>query len=101
MQSMGINSQIRKVRYRSYKGEVGKIARNIINRDFSASAPNQKWATAVIQINICSGKLYLSTIPDMLNGEIVSYNVSKSPDNEQIYNMLYKAFRKHEELEAR
>ena len=71
-QSMNIKSQIRKVRYRSYKGEVGRIAPNIINRDFAASAPNQKWATDVTQINIGSTKLYLSPILDMFNGEIVS-----------------------------
>ena len=40
---MGLNSKIRSVRYRSYKGEVGKIAPNIINRDFIAQAPNRKW----------------------------------------------------------
>ena len=88
MQSMGIKSQIRKVRYRSYKGEIGRLAPNIINRDFAASAPNQKWATDVTQINIGSTKLYLSPILDMFNGEIVSYNISTSPNMEQIYNML-------------
>ena len=77
MRSMGIKSQIRRVRYRSYKGEIGRIAPNIINRDFVASAPNQKWATDVTQINIGSTKLYLSPILDMFNGEIVSYNISK------------------------
>ena len=47
MINMCLKSQIRKVRYRSYKGEIGKIAPKIINRDFVASAPNQKWATDV------------------------------------------------------
>ena len=50
MIQMGLKSKIRKVRYRSYKGEVGRIAPNIINRDFAASAPNRKWATDVTQI---------------------------------------------------
>lgn len=92
MQSMHIKSHIRKVRYRSYKGEVGRIVPNIINRDFAASAPNQKWATDVTQINIGSTKLYLSPILDMFNGEVVSYNISQSPNLEQIYDMLDKAF---------
>ncbi len=61
MISMCLKSRIRKVRYRSYKGEVGKIAPNIINRDFAATAPNQKWATDVTQINIGTSKLYLSS----------------------------------------
>lgn len=59
MNSMCLKSQIRKVRYRSYKDDVGKIAPNIINMDFVATAPNQKWATDVTQINIGTAKLYL------------------------------------------
>lgn len=92
MLQMGLKSQIRKVRYRSYKGEVGCIAPNIINRDFAASSPNRKWATDVTQINIGNEKLYLSPILDMFNGEIISYNISKSPNLEQVYDMLDKAF---------
>ena len=99
MAALYLKSQIRKVRYRSYKGEIGKIAPNILNRDFVASAPNQKWATDVTQINIGSTKLYLSPILDMFNGEIVSYNISKSPNLEQIYDMLDKAFEKYDNLD--
>lgn len=100
MRSMGIKSHIRKVNYRSYKGEVGKVAPNIINRDFVASAPNQKWATDVTQINIGSTKLYLSPMLDMFNGEIISYNISKSPNMEQIHDMLDKAFEKYDTLDG-
>lgn len=98
MQPMNIKSQIRKVRYHSYKGEVGRIAPNIINRDFASSAPNQKWATDVTQINIGSTKLYLSPILDMFNGEVVSCNISQSPNLEQIYHILDKAFAKFDGL---
>ena len=84
MGNMGLKSKIRKIRYRSYKGEIGKIALNIINRNFIAQAPNRKWATDVTQINIGSEKLYLSPILDMFNGEIISYNLSRSPNIEQI-----------------
>ena len=100
MQVMGIKSQIRKVRYRSYKGAVGKIAPNLINRDFSASAPNQKWATDVTQINIGSTKLYLSPLLDMFNGEIISYSISESPNLKQVYDMLDKAFEKYDKLDG-
>ena len=100
MQSMGLKSQIRKVRYRSYKGTVGKTAPNIINRNFVASAPNQKWTTDITQINIGDTKLYLSPILDMYNGEIISYNISKSPNLEQIYDMLDKAFAKYDNLDG-
>ena len=100
MGEMCLKSKIRQVRYRSYKGEVGKIAPNIIARDFAADAPNRKWATDVTQINICSTKLYLSPILDMFNGEIISYNLSKSPNLEQIYDMLDKAFAKFDNLDG-
>ena len=100
MQTMGIKSQIRKVRYRSYKGEIGRIAPNIINRNFFASAPNQKWATDVTQINIGSTKLYLSPLVDMFNGEIISYSISESPNLKQIYDMLDKAFEKYNKLDG-
>ena len=100
MMSMSLKSQIRKVRYRSYKGEVGKIAPNLINRDFAASSPNQKWATDVTQINIGNNKLYFSPILDMFNGEIIAYNVSESPNLEQVYDMLDKAFAKYDNLEG-
>ena len=77
---MGLKCKIRKVRYRSYRGEFGKVAPNIIDRDFLATSPNRKWATDVTQINIGSSKLYLSPILDMYNGEIISYNISESPN---------------------
>lgn len=100
MIQMGLKSKIRKVRYRSYKGEVGRIAPNIINRDFAASAPNRKWATDVTQINIGSEKLYLSPILDMFNGEIISYNISRSPNLEQVFDMLDKAFARFDCLDG-
>lgn len=100
MSALYIKCQIRKVRYRSYKGEVGKIAQNVIDRDFVASAPNQKWATDVTQINVGNTKLYLSPILDMFNGEIISYNISESPNLEQIYDMLDKAFAKYDKLDG-
>lgn len=76
MGEMGLKCKIRKVRYRSYRGEIGKVAPNVIDRNFVATSPNRKWATDVTQINIGSSKLYLSPILDMYNGEIISYNSS-------------------------
>lgn len=100
MQTMNLKCMIRKVRYRSYKGDVGKIAPNIINRDFVASAPNQKWSTDVTQINIGNTKLFLSPILDMFNGEIISYNISRTPNLEQVFDMLDNAFAKYDNLEG-
>ena len=79
-------------KYRSYKGEVGKTAPNIVNRDFSTTGPNQKWATDVTQISIGMDKCYLSPILDMYNGEIVSYTISDPPDLRMVMEMLDQAY---------
>lgn len=100
MNEMCLKNRIRKVRYRSYKGKVGRIAPNILERNFTTNAPNRKWATDVTQINIGSVKLYLSLILNMLNGETVSYNISRSPNLEQVYDMLEKAFVKFDKLDG-
>ena len=49
MKVLGLKCQVRIKKYRSYKGEIGKIAPNLINRDFHAEAPNQKWTTDVTE----------------------------------------------------
>ena len=94
MREMGLKARRRKQHYHSYKGEVGKVAPNILRRDFVALQPNQKWTTDVTQVNIHDRKIYLSPILDMFNGEIVSYTISHSPDLKMVIGMLRKAFRK-------
>ena len=81
-----------KEKYHSYKGDVGKVAANIINRDFSTEKPLPKWTTDVSQFNLSWGKCYISPILDMNTNEIISYNLSTSPNMEQIRDMLNKAF---------
>ena len=70
MHVLNLKCMVRLKKYRSYKGEVGKIAPNRIHRDFHASAPNQKWTTDIIEFHLFGKKLYLSPILDMYNGEI-------------------------------
>lgn len=82
-----------KEKYHSYKGEVGKVADNIINRDFRTEQPLQKWTTDVSQFNLPWGKCYISPILDMNTNEIISYNLSLNPNLEQIKDMLAKAFK--------
>ncbi len=93
MGQMGLKAKTKRQKYRSYKGEVGRIAPNVLNRDFHASRPNQKWATDVTQVNIKGDRLYLSPILDLFNGEIVSYTISRTPDLRMATRMLDKAFR--------
>ena len=100
MGEMCLKSKVRQARYRSYKGEVGKVAPNIIARDFVATAPNRKWATDVTQVKIGSTRLYLSPLIDMFNGEVISYNVSRSPNLEQVHDMLDKAFARYPHLDG-
>ena len=88
MQEMQLKSAVRRVRYRSYKGDVGRIATNILERDFTAQAPNRKWATDVTEFKIGDKKAYLSPILDMYNGEIISYTISDSPDLRMVMNMV-------------
>ena len=89
-----------KRKYSSYKGTVGKIADNLIKRNFTANNPNEKWYTDVTEFNLRGEKCYLSPILDGFNGEIISYNTSKSPDLAQIDDMLNKAFKKVGNLEG-
>lgn len=94
MQDMNLKSQVRKVKYRSYRGEVGKTAPNILNRNFETAQPNQKWATDVTEIKIADRKTYLSPIIDMFNGEIIAYNISDSPNLKMVMDMIHSAKRK-------
>ena len=95
MRIMGLKSVQRpKRRYSSYKGTVGKIADNLLKRDFKADKPNEKWATDITEFKVNNEKLYLSPIVDLFNGEIVSFNLSRHPVFHQIVDMLEKAFNK-------
>lgn len=89
-----------KRKYSSYKGEVGKIADNLINRDFGAAKPNQKWYTDVTEFNLRGEKLYLSPIIDGFNQEVKSFDISKSANLVQINNMLDIAFEENLNLEG-
>ena len=94
MKQLSLKCQVRIKKYRSYRGEIGKVAPNLINRDFNATAPNQKWTTDITEFSLFGTKLYLSPILDMYNSEIVSYNISEHPVLPQVIDMLDKAFAK-------
>ena len=94
MKMLGLKSIIRVKKYRSYRGEQGRIAPNILKRNFKADQPNKKWATDVTEFNVSGNKLYLSPIIDLFNGEIISYNISERPVFSQITDMLKKGLKK-------
>ena len=93
MQVLKLKSRIRVKKYRSYKGEQGKIAPNLLNRAFKAEKPNQKWATDVTEFNVSGKKLYLSPVIDLYNQEIISYELSERPNFKSVMTMLDKALK--------
>ena len=68
------------------------IAPNLLNRDFYAEKPNQKWVTDVTEFSLFGQKLYLSPILDLHNGYLVSYTISERPVLSMVTTMLDKAF---------
>jgi len=95
---LGLTSKVRLKKYKSYKGEIGKIAADEIQRNFNSDKPNQKWTTDVTEVKIKEKKIYLSPILDMFNSEIISYSISYSPNFNMIKDMLSKAFEKQHNL---
>ena len=93
MKELGLVCRVRMKKYRSYRGEVGKIADNELNREFQAEKPNQKWVTDVTQFRLFGQKLYFSPILDLYSGDIVTYTISESPNLEMVTTMLEQAFR--------
>ena len=78
-------------KYRSYKGNVGTIAPNILQRDFKADRMNQKWVTDITEFHLFGEKRYLSPVLDLCNGEIIAYTVMKRPIYKLVADMLSQA----------
>ncbi|PLS02284.1 IS3 family transposase [Neobacillus cucumis] len=91
MNQMGIKCQVRMKKYKSYRGNVGRIAPNVLNRDFQANKPNQKWVTDVTEFSLFGQNLYLSPILDLFNSEVISYTVKSRPSFDLVGNMLEQA----------
>ena len=94
MKELGLVCRVRMKKYRSYKGEVGGTAPNLLNRDFHADKPNQKWVTDVTEFSLFGEKLYLSPILDLHSSDLVSYTISERPVLRMVTAMLDEAFAK-------
>ena len=95
MTVLGLAARIRRKRkYSSYQGEIGKKAENLIQRQFEGAKPMEKCYTDVTEFAIPNStqKLYLSPVLDGFNSEIIAFNLSCSPNLEQIKTMLEQAF---------
>lgn len=94
MKQEHLTCMLREKKYRSYRGGFGKVAPDLLKRDFKAKEPNLKWTTDVTEFKLFGQKIYLSPILDLFNGEIISYSLSKSPRFHQVTDMLKDAFQK-------
>ena len=93
MKELGLVCRVGMKKYKSYKGEVGKVAENLLNRDFTAKKPNRKWVTDVTEFHLFGQKLYLSPILDLCSRDIVSYTISDKPVLSMVTEMLDRAFK--------
>jgi len=89
---LGVKSCVRVKKYRAYHGEVGRAAPNVLERQFNATRPNEKWVTDVTEFSVSGQKLYLSPILDLYNGEVVAFETARRPLFRMIGAMLRRAF---------
>ena len=92
MKSLGLICRVRMKKYKSYKGEVGEVAPNLLERDFEAQKPNQKWVTDVTEFSLFGQKLYLSPILDLYSRDLVTYTISDHPYLSLATDMISQAF---------
>ena len=78
----------KKRRYGSYLGEISPALENLINRDFRADTPNEKWLTDITEFHIPAGKVYLSPMIDCFDGLVVSWTIGTRPDSDLVNTML-------------
>lgn len=92
MGELGLKSRVRVKKYRSYRGDVGCTSPNLLNGQFEADRPNQKWVTDVTEFNVSGQRLYLSPVLDLFNGEIVVFETARPPSFDMVGAMLHRAF---------
>ncbi len=92
MKKLNIKCLVRMKKYRAYKGEVGKIAHNLLERNFCATNPDEKWVTDITEFSLFGQKLYLSPILDLYSENIVAYTIYEHPILNMVTGMLERAF---------
>ena len=88
MSEAGIKCEVRMKKYKSYKGRIGKIAPNLLERDFYSDKPHTKLVTDVTEFHLFGRKLYLSPVLDLYNGELISYTIYDRPVLEMVMEMM-------------
>lgn len=92
MKDLDLKCMVRMKKYQSYKGDEGKVAPNVLNRDFHAEKPNQKWVTDITEFKLFGEKLYLSPMLDLYNGEIIAYTLGSRPTYSLVSEMIDLSF---------
>ncbi len=89
MRQAGLSiATLRRRRYHSYGGEISPAPENLINRDFKAATPNEKWLTDITEFHIPAGKVYLSPMIDCFDGMVISWSIGTRPDANLVNTML-------------
>ncbi|MFC9091038.1 IS3 family transposase [Nocardiopsis dassonvillei] len=83
MNQLGLVCRVRRKKpSSSYRGQAGQVAPNLLERDFTAQGPNQKWVTDVSEFAVAGHKVYLSPVMDLFDRQIISYTAGLSPNLE-------------------
>jgi putative transposase len=90
MNRLSLKAAIKVKRYSSWRGERGEVVDNVLQRNFKATRPNEKWVTDVTEFAVNGRKLYLSPIIDLFNNEVISHSISERPAMPMIDEMLIK-----------
>lgn len=91
MQQLQLKSLVRPKKYRAWRGGAGRAAPNLLERQFEAERPNQKWVTDVTEFKVGGQKLYLSPVMDLYNGEIIAWQIDRRAGFDLVSGMLKKA----------
>jgi putative transposase len=91
MRGLNLKSKARPKRYNSYKDQEGESFTNLLQRDFTASKPNQKWVTDVTEFNAKGQKVYLSPLIDFFSVDVVAYRIAKSAHLPMVKDMFEDA----------
>ncbi|WP_371825481.1 IS3 family transposase [Pontibacillus sp. ALD_SL1] len=92
MKEDNLKCEVRARKYYSYGGKVGTVSDNVLNREFKAEKPNEKWATDITEFKLFGQKIYLSPVQDLFNGEIITYTWGYRPTYALVETMLESAF---------
>lgn len=94
MKELHIQGKYAKKKFKINKEEQGDIKENILNREFVSSRPKEKLTTDVTELKVKNRRMYLSSVIDIYNGEIVSYSCSETPNAELVKDMLDKLWKR-------